>query len=162
MHIKSLFSFFILLLSSLVIRADPGLLDHTTRDWSEVSLAAASTGLPIAILVTSEDCPYCDLLKREVLLPMLRTGGLTRQLVLRELPLHTGGKLVDFDGEKVRARIFLRRYGVFVTPTLLFLNARGEALHKPLVGYKGADTYQTRLNRLLTLIADSRLGSTSD
>ncbi len=151
-----------LLIPTLASRAGHTLLDETTRDWSEISVAAESAGLMVAILVTSEDCVYCVLLKKEVLLPMMRNDGLGSQILLRELSLYTGGKLVDFDGEKVRARVFLRRYGVFATPTLLILNAAGEALHKPLVGYKGAGAYHSLLNQALTQSAGLQLGNAMD
>ncbi len=154
--------FLALLIPALASRAGHTLLDETTRDWSEISVAAKSAGLMVAILVTSEDCAYCELLKKEVLLPMLRNDGLGRRILLRELSLHTGGKLVDFDGEKVRARVFLRRYGVFATPTLLILNTDGVALHNPLVGYKDAEAYYSLLDQALRQSAGLQFGNSLD
>jgi hypothetical protein len=69
--------------------------------------------------------------------------------LVREIDLDTGGKITDFDGEKVRARIFLSRYKVFATPTVLFLDAHGERLHEPLVGFNGVDKYQPLLRQAL-------------
>ncbi len=127
-------------------------LDKETRDWAEVGKQSRATHLPVGILISSEDCSYCELLKHEVLLPGLQDGSLANRILLREIDLHTGGKLVDFDGERVRSRIFLSRYKVKFTPTLLILSDSGEVIAKPLIGYRNADQYQNALNQILSRI----------
>jgi thioredoxin-related protein len=129
--------------------ADSLMLDHVQRDWTEIAELAESRHLPVVILVSSEDCGYCERLKNEVLFPMAREGRLKDRALVRELPLDTGGKLLDFDGERIRTRIFLGRYKVFASPTLLFLDAHGLPLHEPLVGYSGPEQYRDLLLRAL-------------
>lgn len=129
--------------------AEDALLDSPTRDWARVGMAAGAGRLPVLLLVTGEDCGYCELLKREVLRPMHRDGELAERVLVREMDLHTGGKIVDFDGERVRAGIFLGRYKVFAAPTVLFLGHDGRPLHDPLVGFNGTEQYRPLLEQAI-------------
>ena len=149
MAFKRLIPLMLLALWSSLATAEEALLDQSTRDWFQVGSKAQSQGVPVLLLVSSEDCGYCELLKREVLNPMLRNGELKGRAMVREMDLNTGGKIVDFDGEKVRAGIFLSRHKVFATPTLLFLSPDGSPLHDPLVGYNGTELYPPLLERAL-------------
>ncbi len=138
-----------LVLLQLPAFADSVILDHNHRNWAQLAELSRERHLPVVILVGDEDCAYCELLKRELLLPMARAGRLTNLALLRELSMRTGGKLVDFDGERIRSRIFLSRYKVFVSPTLLFLDSDGHPLHAPLVGYDRTEQYRSRLLKAL-------------
>ena len=149
--------FLVLALSTLAAVADPDLFDREQRDWSQVGELARDRRLPVVVLVSSEDCGYCRRLKDEILLPMQRDGSLADQAVLGELGMYSGGKLVDFDGERVRTRIFLDRYQIYAYPTLLFLDDRGRPIHGALVGYNGRERYQPLL---LDALSQSRAALT--
>ena len=92
----------------------------STKDWSEVAAIAREGGLPVAILVTGTDCGHCERMRREFLADPKVPAVLEEQTVIREFHQNTGGKVTDFDGERIRSRVFLSRYQVFATPTLLF------------------------------------------
>ena len=49
--------------------------------------------------------------------------------------------LVDFDGRSMSTSEFASRYGVSLTPTLLFLNSEGEEMSEKLVGIWSEDFY---------------------
>ncbi len=67
--------------------------------------------------------------------------------------------LADFDGTSITAQSLADRYGVVATPTLLFLDSRGEPLVRPLMGYNGSDFFSYYLERALdAAIARSRAG----
>lgn len=135
-------------LANTLFAGESVILDQNTRDWSQVNKQAAST--PLILLVTSEDCGYCKMLKREVLRPMHGRGELESRALVREMDLDTPGKIIDFDGERVRAGIFLGRYKVFATPTVLFLDRDGNPLHEPLVGFNGSENYRPLLEAALS------------
>jgi thioredoxin-related protein len=152
---------FCLSLVQVSVSADSLILDHTQRDWSQMGDLSRSQQLPVVILVSSEDCGYCEHLKQQVLLPLARSGSLEGLALIRELSMEAGGKLVDFDGERIRTRIFLSHHHVFASPTVLFLDPDGRPLHAPLVGYNGPDEYRGLLlqalkESLLTLRAVSQ------
>jgi len=62
----------------------------------------------------------------------------------------TGGKITDFDGDRLRARLFLSRYEIFATPTLLFLGPDGRPLAEPIVGYNDPSSYRALLTDRLS------------
>ncbi|MCW8906465.1 MAG: thioredoxin fold domain-containing protein [Sedimenticola sp.] len=129
----------LLLLSTLpaLSTAAPALV----QDWSMEASQAQRKHQPIMLLFTSRDCHYCDRLEQEVLLPLRNEGTLPARVHLRQFNIDRGGKLVDFDGEKIRARLFLSRYHVYATPTVVLLDHQGRPLAEPIVGYNGVARY---------------------
>ena len=119
------------------------------ENWANVSRLSRNTETPIMLIFSTRDCGYCRLLKQQVVLPMLKRGDFKGRALVREFDLDVGGKITDFDGEPVRRRIFVNRYGVFATPTVVFLDDRGEGLSEPLVGFNQADSYESQLHETL-------------
>jgi thioredoxin-related protein len=121
----------------------------STDDWSRVGAIARSSGFPVVVVVTGEGCGHCARMRRDLFSDPNACILLENQAVTRELHRDTGGKVTDFDGERVRSRIFLSRYDVFATPTVLFLDPDGEPLAAPLVGYNDPEGYRQLLSERL-------------
>ena len=119
------------------------------ENWAQVSRVSRSTEIPIMIIFTARDCGYCRMLKQEVVLPMLKRGDFHGRALVREFDIKGGGKVTDFDGERIRRRIFVNRYDIFATPTVVFLDDRGKGLIEPLVGFNRADSYRDQLRETL-------------
>jgi len=117
----------------------------TTDDWSAEAAEARKFGAPIMVLFTDEDCGYCERLKKEVLEPLVRRGELSSFARILELDIDRGGKIRDFDGEKIRTKIFVKRYGIYATPTLMLVDYQGEPLGTPVVGFNGGEGYISHL-----------------
>jgi len=147
---QSLVSILLLVVSALGVASNNVVVDTLTRNLNQVAVQAQDQRLPVLLFVTSEDCGYCDLLKQEVLRPMQHQTELQVRAIVREMDVRAGGKLVDFDGEKVRARIFFSRYQIYATPTLLFLDHDGRSLRDPLVGFNGIELYWPLLEQALS------------
>lgn len=111
---------------------------------------AARDGKPIVALVSASDCHYCELLKDNVFVGMERD----QRIILRELALDTPMQLVDFKGNITDHPDFASKYGVFLTPTVLFLDSEGQSLAEPLIGVPNVDFYLYYLERK---IAQSQL-----
>ena len=118
-------------------------------DWAAEASAAQSDGTPIMLVFTADNCSYCERLKRELLKPLLQTGQLSGSVRLREFNIDHGGKIVDFDGERIRSRIFVDRYKIFATPTVLLLDQQGNALAPPIVGFNNAENYRVLLTQAI-------------
>ncbi|HEB96399.1 MAG TPA: thioredoxin family protein [Sedimenticola thiotaurini] len=116
-------------------------------DWSREASRAGER--PILLIFTADDCSYCERLERQVIAPELRAGRLQKKALVRRFDIHRGGKIVDFDGDPVRSRIFVSRYQVFATPTVVLLDQRGALLTTPLVGFDNAADYRERLDLAL-------------
>ena len=118
-------------------------------NWAQVSQLSRETQIPIMMIFTAADCGYCMKLKQEVVLPMLESGDFSERALVRAFDMDIGGKITDFDGERVRRRIFVNRYEVFATPTVVIVDDQGEGLIAPLVGFNEADSYVPRLHEKL-------------
>lgn len=118
-------------------------------DWSVDAAAARHTGLPILILFSTSQCYYCERLKSEILEPLVNRREMEGLACVRELDIARGGKIRDFDGEKVRTRMFIKRYGIYATPTLLLVDDQGNPIGAPIVGFNNSDEYLPYLQQLL-------------
>ncbi len=118
-------------------------------DWSREAAQARSADLPILVIFTADDCHYCEQLKRQVIEPGIHGGPLQGKALVREFDIHRGGKITDFDGDRIRSRIFVNRYQVFATPTVVILDGSGAPLTEPLVGFDDAESYRERLSQAL-------------
>ena len=110
-------------------------------NWAQIGVEARERGLPVVVLVTEHDCGFCERMRRDFLSVADTRAMLDERAVLGEIPRDQGGKITDFDGERIRARVFLSRYEIFATPTALFVSPSGEPLAPPLVGYNDQETY---------------------
>ncbi len=129
--------------------SDPDLRIPTGTNWEQAAAKAHRNDRPIMILFSADDCSYCEQLKTELINPMLQQGELEKQALVREFNIDQGGKVTDFDGERIRSRIFVQRYQVFATPTILLVDHRGTPLVSPLVGFNDPDDYRERLEQAL-------------
>jgi len=102
----------------------------------------AGTGNRVLMIeFSSEDCGYCRLLEEEFLKPMLRNSEYGEKVVIRSISLSDNDTLIDFKGNSVSASEFATNYGVYVTPTLLFLDENGQEVSDKLVGIWSVDFY---------------------
>ena len=95
----------------------------------------------IMLLVSQDHCPYCHQIKREIIRPMIAAGDHSADLLIRELFIDAGSSLRDFSGKDVAGVDFAHRYGVDLTPTLLFLAPDGSELTERLVGIQTPDFF---------------------
>ncbi|PUB81054.1 MAG: hypothetical protein DBP00_19580 [gamma proteobacterium symbiont of Ctena orbiculata] len=125
----------------------------TTEDWADLSDIARETHSPIVIVFNADTCNYCRRLKEEVIGPLSqqRDGKLP---LIREFDIYSNGKIIDFNGDSIRSRQFRNRYNIFAVPTLLILDANGNPLTDPIVGYNSQDEYLELLQS--SLIASFR------
>jgi len=96
---------------------------------------------PIMIFVTQHGCQYCQLLRLQVLYPMIRGGELNAKAILREVSLDDGDSIVDFSGDSISGSEFAERYSAELTPTLLFLDGNGREVAGRIVGISNIEYY---------------------
>jgi thioredoxin-related protein len=140
----------VLLLATSVTAGAAGPSSDSTTDWSRTGASAREAGLPVVVLVTGSECGHCERMRGEFLADPRMSSPLAEQAVCAELYRDSAGKIVDFDGERIRSRVFLSRYDVFATPTLLFLDPAGLPLAAPIVGFNDAETYRELVSERLT------------
>lgn len=97
--------------------------------------------LILVLEFSSEYCGYCRKLEDLFLLPMQRNAAYDDKILIRSISLDAYETVVDFEGRTVSTGEFASRYGVSLTPTLLFLNAEGVEMSEKLVGIWSEDFY---------------------
>lgn len=114
----------------------------------EAARLAAGQGEPLVLLVSLPGCPYCELVRRNYLLPARRESGLQAwQLDITDIRT----PLTGFDGKPTTAAAQTKAWKATFTPTVLFLGPRGQALAEPLVGAAIPDFYGAYLDERLAL-----------
>lgn len=119
-------------------------------DWQQEAKLARARGVPILVVFTADTCTPCDRLKHQLIEPMRASEQIASRVHITEFDINRGGKVVDFDGERVRSGVFVARYDVFATPTVLLLDHQGHRLTDPLVGYDASEDYAHRLEDAIT------------
>jgi len=94
------------------------------------------------IMFGAEHCPFCFEMRDLYLEPMLTDPNYTEKVVIREVEIDQNSPMVDFDGNKTLQSVYARRFGVFLTPTLAFLDSKGREMAEKIVGL-GDENYFT-------------------
>lgn len=113
-----------------------------TRDAAE----ARTKQVPILILFVAPNCPYCERVKREFLLPMQRNPEYANKVIFRQLFQKSRSTLLDFDGKTTSHSLFAKQHQIKFTPTVKLFDADGGALTDPLVGLSTPDFYGAYLD----------------
>lgn len=103
-------------------------------DLEALGELAAGRKLPILIMFSQVECPYCTIMEENYLRPMLRSGEYRDKIIIRKVRIDDFDTFTDFDGNRIEADHLTGRYRAFVTPTLVFLNKDGEEIAPKLVG----------------------------
>ncbi len=111
----------------------------------QVALDATRLGEPLVLLVSLPGCPYCELVRRNYLLP-LRAEGLHAWQISVTDSQHA---VRDFFGAPSTGARMARYYEATYAPTVLFLDARGFELSRRLVGIAVPDFYGAYLDEAL-------------
>jgi thioredoxin-related protein len=127
-----------LLLSSSLVSAESELLLQAS-DLRELGGQAETRQIPILLMVSQDHCGFCKQMKQEVLNPMLLSGDETDRVLMRELLIDAGATVVNFQGQHEASKTFSSRYKVRVTPTLLFLDNKGEEVAERILGINTVD-----------------------
>ncbi len=110
-------------------------------DLRDEARVAEADNLILVLEFSSDDCSYCHKLEELFLLPMQRNAEYDEKILIRTVSLDSFETLIDFDGQLMSTADFASRYGVSLTPTLLFLNADGKQMSEKLVGIWSEDFY---------------------
>lgn len=126
-------------LASAAAHAAAGLV--RAQDFRADARLAAQRQVPIMVLFTSPGCPYCDVVKRDYLVPMHRERANRSRVIIRELSIGSSAMLTGFDGKPISPSAFAASHKVFVVPTVMVFDPRGEPVGEPIVGVLIPDFY---------------------
>ncbi len=117
-----------------------------TRDLAADAALVANQHLPLLLVFAQDHCNYCDKLDREVLNPSYGTGAYNGKVIVRRFMIDSYATVNDFDGKRIDASELSRKFKVYVTPTLLLVDAQGRELVPRIVGVDNIDFYSAYLD----------------
>lgn len=111
----------------------------------DVAAAAERQGEPLVLLISLRGCPYCELVRRNYLLPARANGLPVWQINMQDKQR----SLIGFDGQVSHAAAVIARAKIRLAPTVLFLNSRGQEIAERLIGIASVDFYGAYLDERL-------------
>lgn len=146
MAVRKLWSLFAIV--SVLVAGSAAAFEHKktveipeVADLSREAALSKEKKLPILLMFAAEYCHYCQQVEEDFLKPMLLSGDYDDKVIIRRLHIDQLGDLRDFDGNVVAIPEFTARYGISVTPTLLFLDHQGRQLTDRIVGIGTPDFF---------------------
>jgi len=90
--------------------------------------------LPLLLEFHAEYCAYCRQLEEDFLAPMTKDREYSDKIIIRQLSLDLSKTIIDFQGKHVSVSTFANRYQAFMTPTMIFVDAKGKEVAEKIVG----------------------------
>jgi len=110
-------------------------------DFAAIAKNANTKGLPVLLVFSAEHCAYCELLENEIIKPMILSGDYQNRVLIYKVMIDDSNQLRDFNGMSVSAEELAQHYGVYVTPTMLFLDSRGKELSERILGINTVEMF---------------------
>ena len=120
-----------------------------TTDLRADARLATSRQVPLLVMFSQADCPFCFTLTEEILQPMLISGDYTDRVVIRELMIDGDRDIIDFSGKPIDPREVFSRHSLFVTPTILLFDSNGNEVGERQVGINTVDYYGYYLDKAI-------------
>jgi len=118
-------------------------------DFNTLTKKAQQTGKVIMLEMSATYCGYCKTLEEEIIKPMLRSGDYNDNVLIRQVNIDIHGLMDDLGGDKTSPDQLARRYDIFITPTLLFLDGQGEEVSERILGVNSLDYYGAYVDEAL-------------
>lgn len=104
-------------------------------DLQKLAEQSEKKGLPIVLMFSAQWCEYCDVLKEHALNPMMKSGLYEGKLGLfRHVGIDEAEPLVLLNGERLKKSKWAYQLNADLTPTILFIDSRGQEVAERLVG----------------------------
>lgn len=124
---------------------------QSTIDWIDLEEAqnlSKEDQKPVFVFVEAEWCGFCKKMKREVF-PKNEISGLLNQEYYGVLIDLESKNEISFNGKRMTERDFARSMEVMQTPTMIFLDDKGEELGRQ-PGYLDSDEFYKLLRYVLS------------
>jgi len=110
---------------------------------------AACRGVPVIILFSLPDCPFCATVRQNYLMSLMRDLPPRERPVIREISVTGTGAFIGFGNEKISQRQFAYDHGVRFAPTVMLFDGAGRSLTAPIIGGDTAGLYGGYLDNAL-------------
>lgn len=113
----------------------------SVTNFAELTREAKQSGKVILLEMSASYCGYCKTLEEHIIKPMLRSGDYQQNVLIRKLDIDSYYPMDDLAGKKSTPSQLASRMGVFVTPTLLFLDGDGKEVSERILGVNTLEFY---------------------
>ncbi len=103
--------------------------------------------IPILILFSEHDCPYCEIAKDEVLIPISKLDEYKNKIIIREVEVDSYNEFYDFYNNQTNVYDFSFRYAVNFYPTVIFLDDYGNKLSNDIIGIISPEFYWQKIDQ---------------
>lgn len=118
-------------------------------DLTQLAETIREKKVPLLLAFEADHCNYCTRLKAEQLQPMNNNDSYRERVVIRTIKIDSSDKIISFNGEKTTPAELSRQYKAFLTPTMLFLNDKGEEIAERMLGYNSPDYFGAYLDQAI-------------
>lgn len=134
---KFLLSFTLLLGSLFTLNAIANNAPHVIeeKNFAQLGKLMKQQNKGLLLMLHSEGCPFCEELDEKYLRPSLISGEYDKEIFIRKLQIDSGVPIIDFSGKKIDPEVISNRYDGSLTPTLLFLDYKGDEAAMKMIGY---------------------------
>jgi thioredoxin-related protein len=105
------------------------------KNFAQLAKQMKQQNKGLMLMLHSEGCAFCALLEKDYLAPSVKSGDYDKEIFIRKLQIDTGVPIIDFNGKKINPEVISNRYDGRLTPTLLFLDYKGDEAALKLIGY---------------------------
>ncbi|MBC8519769.1 MAG: thioredoxin fold domain-containing protein [Gammaproteobacteria bacterium] len=144
-------------LSSVAVAGTPEAVEHVivSANLQRDGQLATQREVPLLLMVSAEECPYCMVMESDYLVPLLRNRDYDDKVLIRKIHLDSFDDIIGFSGESVAPTDLSQDYGVWVTPTLLFLDGKGKEVQKRMIGLGVRDFVSAYIDESLVRATDA-------
>ncbi len=115
-------------------------------DLVEDGRAASEKQIPVLMLFSMENCPYCMDVEEEYLKPLLRNAEYRGKVLIRKIRNDGINTVRDFKGEQRDAGDLIDDYNVSMVPTLILVDSHGKQIAPAIIGIKNSHYYSAELD----------------
>jgi thioredoxin-related protein len=116
-------------------------------DLRQAATQANARGEPLVLMVSLPGCPWCELLRRNYLIPMQGEGVAAYEFMINE----RSRTLQDFKAQRITPASLSAQLKISITPTLLFFNREGQEIAPRIEGVASADFIGAILDERLAI-----------
>ena len=121
------------------------------RDFRADARHARQPPRLVVVLFSLPNCPYCEQVRREQLVPLLRDRKLALRLIVREVSIVGVRTLIDFRAAQMSEAAFARDARAKFSPTVAFFDSVGDQIVPAIVGARLPDFYGAYLDDAIHL-----------
>lgn len=122
---------------------------QSLSDFASTKAEALNSNKIIMLEMSASYCGYCETLEEEIIKPMLRSGDYTDNVLIRQLKIDDTALLNDTSGKQLTPAELAKKFNVKVTPTLLFLDGKGNEVSKRIRGVYSLDFYGSYVDQAI-------------